>query len=161
VEWSFEHTADSAAGKEAVWGRYADVAQWADWSPAIEWARLKGPFQVGAKGKSKARGAPAAGFRLVRVEPNAVFATETRLPGARLLFEHFIEPGASGVRITHRATLSGPLARLYERWIRSLTRQSLPDGVDRLAGTTGSPDAPVSYSTSSSRPPAKSDASRA
>jgi hypothetical protein len=137
VGWSFEHSADSAASKEAVWQRYSDVTQWSDWSPAIEWARLKGPFEVGAKGKSKARGAPASGFRLVRVEPNAVFATEAWLPGARLLFEHFIEPGTSGVRITHRATLSGPVARLYERWIASLISQSLPDGVDRLANTTG------------------------
>jgi hypothetical protein len=134
--WSFEHSADSVASKEAVWRRYADVTQWSDWSPAIEWARLDGPFQVGEKGKSKARGAPAGGFRLVRVEPNAVFASTTWLPGARLLFEHFIEPRDAGVRITHRATLSGPLHRLYVRYIRSLTRESLPDGVERLAATT-------------------------
>ena len=37
---------------------------------SIEWARLDGPFQVGSKGKSKARGAPAWPFRLAAVEPN-------------------------------------------------------------------------------------------
>jgi hypothetical protein len=137
VGWSCEHSADSAASKEAVWRRYADVTQWRDWSPAIEWASLDGPFEVGAKGKSKARGAPAARFRLVRVEPNAVFASTTWLPGARLLFEHFIEPHGTGLRITHRATLSGPLSPLYTRRMRSLTEHSLPEGVDRLAGTTG------------------------
>ena len=134
--WSCEHSADSAATKEAVWQRYADVTQWRDWSPAIEWARLDGPFQVGAKGKSKARGAPAARFRLARVEPNAVFASTAWLPGARLLFEHFIEPRDTGLRITHRATLSGPLSPLYTRRMRSLTEHSLPEGVDRLAKTT-------------------------
>jgi hypothetical protein len=137
VGWTFEHSADSAASKEAVWRRYADVTQWRDWSPAIEWARLDGPFQVGAKGKSKARGAPAARFRLVRVEPNAVFASTTWLPGARLLFEHFIEPRDIGLRITHRATLSGPLSRLYARRMQSLTEHSLPEGVEHLAKTTG------------------------
>ena len=135
--WSCEHSADSAASKEAVWRRYADVTQWRDWSPAIEWARLDGPFEVGAKGKSKARGAPAARFRLVRVDPNAAFASTTALPGARLLFEHFIEPRDTGLRITHRATLSGPLSPLYTRRMRSLTEHSLPEGVDRLARTTG------------------------
>ena len=134
--WTFEHSAASAASKEAVWRRYADVTQWGDWSPAIEWAHLDGPFRAGAKGKSKARGAPAARFRLVRVEPNAVFASTTWLPGARLLFEHFIEPHDTGLHITHRATLSGPLSRLYTRRIRSLTEHSLPEGVDRLAKTT-------------------------
>jgi hypothetical protein len=136
VGWSCEHSAESAASKEAVWRRYADVTQWRDWSPAIEWARLDGPFQVGAKGKSKARGAPVGRFRLVRVEPNAVFASTTWLPGARWLFEHFIEPTDTGLRITHRATLSGPLSPLYTRRIRSLTEHSLPAGVDRLAKTT-------------------------
>ena len=135
--WSCEHSADSAATKEAVWRRYADVTQWRDWSPAIKWARLDGPFRVGAKGKSKAHGAPVARFRLVRVEPNALFATTTWLPGARLLFEHFIEPRDTGLRITHRATLSGPLSPLYTRRIRSLTEHGLPEGVDRLAKTTG------------------------
>jgi Polyketide cyclase / dehydrase and lipid transport len=137
VGWSFEHSADSAASKEAVWRRYADVTQWSAWSPAIEWARLDGPFQAGAKGKTKARGAPATRFRVVRVESGAFFATTARLPGARLLFEHIIEPRNSGVRITHRATLSGPLSRLYTPRVRSLTEQSLTDGVDRLADTTG------------------------
>jgi hypothetical protein len=136
VAWTFEHTARSAASPEAVWRRYADVKQWSEWSPAIEWSRLDGPFQVGAKGKSKARGAPAGSFRLTAVEPNALFASATRLPGARLQFEHRIEPDDSGIRITHRATLSGPLSGLYAWRIRALTEQTLVDGVERLAHTT-------------------------
>ena len=132
-----EHSAESGASAEAVWRRYADVGEWADWSPAIEWARLDGPFEVGTRGKSKARGAPASRFRLVRVEPDRVFASSVWLPGARLEFEHSIEPQEAGVRITHRATLSGPLARLYEKRIRTLTEESLPAGVERLAATTG------------------------
>src|SRR6266576_2984892 len=119
--WDFEHSAESAASKEAVWQRYADVAKWPEWSPGIEWARLDGPFHVGSKGMSKARGAPAWPFRLGLVEPNVLFATTTRLPGAMLVFEHLIEPSDRGIRITHRATLSGPLSRLYTRRIRSLT----------------------------------------
>jgi Polyketide cyclase / dehydrase and lipid transport len=138
VAWSFEHSTDSSASKEAVWQRYSDVTQWAEWSPAIEWARLDGAFEVGAKGKSKARGAPAGRFRLVRVEPNAVFATTTWLPGARLLFEHFIEPREAGIRITHRATLSGLLSPLYTPRIRSLTERTLVEGVERLARTAAS-----------------------
>src|SRR3954466_10789933 len=134
--WTFEHSAESAAAPEAVWRRYSDVTEWPEWSPAIEWARLDGAFEVGAKGKSKARGAPAGGFRLIRVEENAVFASTTWLPGARLVFEHFLEPRDSGLRITHRASLTGPLAALYTRRMRTLTEASLPAGVERLATTT-------------------------
>jgi Polyketide cyclase / dehydrase and lipid transport len=139
VAWRFEHAAESAAHPQDVWRRYVDVEHWCDWSPAIEWSRLDGEFQVGAKGKSKARGAPAGRFRLVRVEPNVAFASTTWLPGARLLFEHLIEPLDTGLRITHRATLSGPLSPLYTPRIRTLTERSLIEGVERLASTT--PDA--------------------
>jgi hypothetical protein len=140
VAWRFEHTAESTADPDAVWSRYVDVEHWCEWSPAIEWSRLDGQFRVGAKGKSKARGAPAGRFRLVRVEPNVAFASTTWLPGAGLMFEHLIEPHDAGLRITHRATLSGPLSPLYTRRIRSLTEQSLTEGVDRLAVMAAGPN---------------------
>jgi polyketide cyclase/dehydrase/lipid transport protein len=137
VAWSFEHSADSAASAESVWRRYADVTEWSKWSPGVEWAELDGPFKVGSRGKSKPPGSMAAPYRLIRVNEPAGFASEVRLPGARLVFEHQIEPRDAGVRITHRATLSGPLSRLYERRVKSLTEQNLTDGVERLAATTG------------------------
>ena len=61
------------------------------------------------------------------------FASEARLPGARLRFEHVIEPAGSGCRVTHRAELDGPLAFLYARPVRKGVERGLPDGVDRLA----------------------------
>ena len=134
--WSFEHSADSAAAPEAVWTRYADVKEWAVWSPGVEWADLDGPFAVGTRGKSKAPGAMAARFRLIRVEESSMFASEVRLPGARLTFEHLLEPSGPGTRITHRASLSGPLAGLYKRRVQALTEQNLRNGVERLAATT-------------------------
>jgi hypothetical protein len=68
-----------------------------------------------------------------------MFATETRLLGGRLLFEHIIEPIDAGVRITHRARIDGPLAFLYARILRNSITRGLPDGVDRLATTTANP----------------------
>lgn len=134
MAWRFEHSADSAAAPEAVWRRYADVPNWRDWSRrGVVWSRIDGPFAVGTKGKSKPPGLPAGRFRLVAVEPNALFASETRLPGARLRFEHAIDQRASGVRITHRALIDGPLTALYARVLRKSIEDGLPDGVERLA----------------------------
>ena len=59
--------------------------------------------------------------------------TSARLPGASLLFEHVLESLDTGARITHRATLSGPLAPLYTRSVRRRTEPGLRDGVERLA----------------------------
>jgi hypothetical protein len=67
-----------------------------------------------------------------------MFATKVRFPRARLAFEHVIEPLATGARITHRATLSGPLAWLYTRSVRRRTQQGLTEGVERLAALAAS-----------------------
>ena len=133
--WRFEHSAKAAAGKENVWPRYVDVANWRDWSVGgVEWSRLDGPFEVGSTGKSKPPGRlPAGRFRLDAVVPEEMYRSETKLPGARLLFEHVIEPDEGGVTITHRAILAGPLARLWLPALRKSIEGGLPPGVERLA----------------------------
>ena len=134
VGWSFAHTAESTARPDAVWRRYLDVDHWSEWSRhGVEWSRLDGPFEVGTKGKSKAPGMPSATFRLVTVEPDARFVSEVRLPGGRLRFEHVIEPSERGSRITHRASVDGPLAVIHARIVRKSVEKGLPDGVERLA----------------------------
>ncbi len=134
MAWRFEHSADSTADPHAVWRHYVDVEHWCDWSrEGVQWSRIDGPFEVGTKGKSKPPGSPALSFRLVAVEPDSEFASEVRMPGARLRFEHILEPRESGSRITHRVALEGPLAFLYARMVRKGTERGLPDGVERLA----------------------------
>jgi hypothetical protein len=134
VAWRFEHSAESTADPHAVWQRYLDVEHWCDWSRhGVEWSRIEGPFAVGTKGKSKPPGSRALTFRLVAVEPDASFASEVRMPGARLRFDHMIEPRETGSRIRHRVALEGPLAFLYTPIVRRGVERGLPDGVDRLA----------------------------
>lgn len=134
MAWRFEHTAESAAGPHAVWRRYIDVERWCEWSEhGVEWSRVDGPFAVGTKGESKPPGSRPLAFELVAVEPDAFFATEVKLPGGRLRFEHVIEPSAPGSRITHRVALDGPMAFLYTRTVRKSVERGLPDGVERLA----------------------------
>jgi hypothetical protein len=134
MAWRFQHSARSAAGKVDVWRRYVDVANWRDWSvEGVQWSRLDGPFEVGTKGKSKPPRLPAGSFRLVEVVPERLYRSETRLPGARLLFEHEIEPADAGVTITHRAILDGPMTRVWLPILRKSIESGLPAGVERLA----------------------------
>jgi hypothetical protein len=138
VAWRFEHTAESSADPHAVWLRYVDVEHWCDWSRhGVEWSRIDGPFEVGTKGRSKPPGSLAFAFRLVAVEPDESFASEVRMPGGRLRFEHVTEPREPGSRITHRVALDGPLAFLYVRMVRKSIERGLPDGVERLAAMAG------------------------
>jgi hypothetical protein len=134
VAWTFAHTTTSSASPAAVWRRYVDVEGWSEWSrQGVEWSRIDGPFEVGTTGTSKPPGLPAGRFRLVTVEPEARFVTETRLPGSRLRFEHVVTPEDPGSRIRHSAALEGPLAFVYLRVLRKRIERGLPDGVERLA----------------------------
>jgi hypothetical protein len=137
VPRSLEHSADSRADSEAIWRRYTDVEHWSEWSRrGVQWSRLDGPFEVGTTGTSKAPGTRPLKFELAAVEPGRLFASEAKLPGAKLRFEHSLSPKEQGCRITHRVELDGPLASVYWTLARKRIERGLADGVDRLAATT-------------------------
>ena len=77
---------------------------------------------------------------MTAVEPERMFASEAKLPGARLVFEHVIESVGAGVQITHRARVEGPMAWLWAALMRRSIEKGLPDGVDRLAELAASGD---------------------
>jgi hypothetical protein len=134
MSWELEHSADSKASAEAVWERYTDVENWREWSPkGVEESGLEGQFEVGSKGFSKAPHLPKGRFELVEVEPERRFVSQAKLPGARLHFEHRVEPRDGGTRITHRASLEGPLAPVWRPLIGPIIERGLPTGVERLA----------------------------
>ena len=130
----YEYSADSSASPEAVWERYVDVEHWSQWSEkGVDRSSIDGDFEVGTKGKSKAPGFPEGKFELIVVEPQQRFVSKAKLPGGTLVFEHMIEPTDGGSRITHRATLDGPLTFLWSPVIGRIIKRGMPDGVERLA----------------------------
>jgi uncharacterized protein YnzC (UPF0291/DUF896 family) len=134
VAWQKEHSTESEASPEAVWELYTDVDNWSDWSRrGVEHSTLDGDFKEGTKGVSKAPHLPKGKFELVEVEPERRFTAKSGLPGARLLFEHEIEPAGEGTRITHRATLDGPLAVVWTPVVSWIVERGMADSVERLS----------------------------
>jgi hypothetical protein len=134
MAWHFEHSADSSASPAAVWDRYVDVEHWSQWSKkGVERSSIDGDFEVGTEGKSKAPGLPEGKFELIVVEPQQRFVSKAKLPGGTLVFEHMVEPRDGGARITHRATLDGPLTFLWSPVIGRIIKRGMPEGVERLA----------------------------
>ena len=134
MAWQYEHSADSSASPAAVWDRYVDVDNWSQWSKkGVERSSIDGDFEVGTKGKSKAPGLPEGKFELIVVEPQQRFVSKAKLPGGTLVFEHMVEPTDGGARITHRATLDGPLTFLWSPVIGRIIKRGMPNGVERLA----------------------------
>lgn len=134
MPWQLEHSATSEASPESVWERYTDVENWSEWSQkGVEESSLEGEFEVGAKGHSKAPHLPKGKFELVVVEPERAFVSKSKLPGATLTFEHAIEPAEGGTRISHAATIDGPLQRLWSPLVGRIMGRGLPSGVECLA----------------------------
>jgi uncharacterized protein YndB with AHSA1/START domain len=112
--WEFEHSADSKASPASVWDRYTDVDNWSQWSTkGVEESSLDGEFEVGSKGMSKAPHMPKGKFELIEVEPEERFVSKATFPGGTMHFEHILDATDGGTRITHKASLDGPLVFLW------------------------------------------------
>lgn len=104
----------SSAAPAAFFERWADMATWPDWNTDTEWVRLDGPFTEGATGKLKPKGGFAVPFVVERLVPGHEFVDVSRLPGARLTFDHQVATLADGrTRIDVTVELTGPLAALW------------------------------------------------
>jgi uncharacterized protein YndB with AHSA1/START domain len=107
--WAFETSFTTEADPERVWSTWTDVEGWPRWHPGIAQASLVSPFAEGARGSSRAPGAPRSELRIGPVEPGRTFVSETILPFARLRFEHQIEPAeGGGTTITYGVEMRGP-----------------------------------------------------
>jgi hypothetical protein len=133
ADWEFEHSAESKAKPAGIWERYTDVDHWSDWSKGVEESELDGEFEVGSKGTIKAPQLFRTRFELIEVDPERRFDSKAKVLGGTIVFEHFIEPANGGTRITHRATLEGPLNFVWVPLIGRIVKRELPDSVERLA----------------------------
>jgi hypothetical protein len=134
AEFKMEHSAESAGNPASVWERYEDVEEWREWSKGIEKSSLDGDFEAGSKGTAKAPNLPRGRFELVEVEPQRRFVSKAKWPGGTLILDHVIEPTDGGTRITHKATVRGPLDFLWSPLIGRIIKRELPASVERLAG---------------------------
>ena len=114
---SYEASVVTNASAEAAWTAWTDVESWGQYDH-IEAASVEGAFRPGAAITSKAKGFPSSTLTVTRVEPPRVWVDETRSPGLRMTFDHVVEPGEGGTRLTERVRISGPLARVLGPLLR-------------------------------------------
>jgi len=109
--YTFEHSAQTSAGPDAVWALYADVAAWLTWDHGLEAVELDGPFTAGTTGRITPHGMDTLPFTITWAEPGRGFSDETPAMGHVLRFIHEIQamPGG-GARVTHRVEVEGPAA---------------------------------------------------
>lgn len=98
------HTRTVPIPAAALFARWADVDTHPEWSKGLDWTRLDGPVELGARGRLKPAGGPSWRFEVTELEADRVFADTTYLPGARLTFRHAAEPVDGAARCGCRST---------------------------------------------------------
>lgn len=131
--WSFEHTVTTSATPDQLWDRYRRPETWPEWDHETASVSVEGPMVSGARGTLKPVRGPETPFTFTEVTPGAGFTNVSRLPLARMSFEHVIEPTAAGSRFTHRVTITGPLSPLFGRMVGRSIAAGLPAAMQRLA----------------------------
>lgn len=128
-----QHTLETTALPENIWALWADMPGSTAWDGGIEWATLKGGFQVGGGGELKPNGGRIAAFTITHLQEGRSFTTLTPLPLARMWFHHSMEPSTMGTKLVHRVEVEGPLAWVWARVLGSVLRANLPTAMRKLA----------------------------
>jgi len=114
--WEEQRSAMCPASREQIWAVWSDAERWSEWNSGVRSATLDGPFVAGTKGRLKPASGPTGSIEIVELEPNVIWVTVTRLPGAQFRLEHRLDDGADGqIQVTYRAQLDGRLAPIYVR----------------------------------------------
>ncbi len=122
----------STASPDAFFARWVDHATWPQWSPDTDWVRVDGPVAVGTTGTMKPAGGPKVRFTVTACEPGREYTDTTRLPGARLVFQHLAVPDGQGTELSVRVTMSGPMTWLWSRVMGGGFAESAQVDLDRL-----------------------------
>jgi len=80
----------------------------------------------------KPRGGPKTKFVISACSPGREYTDTTRLPGARLVFQHTVEPAAPGCGLHVRVTMDGPLAFAWSKILGGGFHGSAQADLDRL-----------------------------
>ena len=128
----FEHSIECQVGRNFAWKFWTNVDNWAAVDPAVEWAKLEGPFIAGTKGRTKSLGADPNEWKLAEVEEGRRAVIEITAPGATVKFHwSFTDMTGGGARITQKVTLEGERAAEYEEGMKLLEKE-MPPGMERL-----------------------------
>ncbi len=141
--WTFEHAETTSATPGQLWARYADPITWPEWDHEIAVVTVQGLMAAGTRGTLKPVNGPTTPFTFTEVMPEVGFTDVSRLPLARMTFEHLIEPIPGGSRFLHRVTITGPLSPLFARVIGTKVAEGLPVAMQALARLAESSTAAV------------------
>lgn len=115
-----------------VFEQWATPGSWPRWDTEVKEVSFTGQAALHAQGRMKPVKGPASAFEITVFEPDAVLTTASKLPGARLLFEHVVRPVPEGAEVCVVVSVEGPLAFVWARVLRGSLAQSARSSVTGL-----------------------------
>jgi hypothetical protein len=111
VMWRTEHTIETVAAPEAIWGLWADVAKWPEWNADLERADLSGPFAPGSTITMTSHGQDPIELRIAEAVRPETFIDEADLGDVVVRTIHSLVPqDHDRVRVVYGMEISGPEA---------------------------------------------------
>lgn len=133
------HSVTAELDPSVVWARWTDVEGWPTDDPGVTRARLNGPLARGAVGMVERAGGPKLSFRIVEVDRQRLrFVNESRpllvtIRSERTLTRPEDAADPNAWVLTHRVTITGPLAKVWDRLVGRPIAEQLPTVLDNIA----------------------------
>ena len=106
--WTYQHSIETSATPEQVWGLWADVENWGAWNADIESIQISGPFEAGAEIVMTPAGQDPVLLHVAEVSVNELFVDEARFDGLVLRTVHQLDQGTQGrTRVTYQMEITG------------------------------------------------------
>ncbi|MFB7778915.1 polyketide cyclase [Streptomyces bauhiniae] len=106
--WTYEHSIETTAAPEAIWGLWADVRNWGVWNADIVSIQISGPFEAGAEIVMTPDGQDPVHLLVAEATVNELFVDEARFDGLLLRTIHRLGQGERGhIRVTYRMEITG------------------------------------------------------
>jgi hypothetical protein len=108
--WTTEHSIETTAAPEAIWGLWAEVAGWPGWNADLELAELSGPFAAGSTITMTPHGQEPIELRIAEAVEPELFVDEADLGDVVVRTIHRIEQLGGRIRVVYRMEITGPEA---------------------------------------------------
>src|SRR6266511_1567377 len=107
--WTTEHSIETTAAPEAIWGLWADVARWPEWNADLEQAELSGPFAARSTITMTPHGQESIELRIAEAVDQDVFVDEANLGDVVVRTIHRTQRlDGDRVRIVYGMEITGP-----------------------------------------------------
>ncbi len=129
MTWMIESVREADVEPDAVYRLYADPGTWARWGHNATWARSTGPLVQGGTVEVRAGYGTVYRCRIRRLEPGRALELVVRPAGLTIINIYEVTPVDAGARVRHALIVSGQLAGITRRTIRSMYQRKLDDEV--------------------------------